>query len=83
MRGLYDDKVKGEEYYFYLIFDFIKVDTLENAQKKQKRLMKHDFNFWDKEDKGIYFVVSKVEKIYSDGSYVYEDIKKERIENIG
>ena len=83
MRGLYDDKVKGEEYYFYLIFDFIKVDTLENAQKRQERLMKYDFNFWDKEDKGIYFVVSKVEKIYSDGSYVYEDIKKERIENIG
>ena len=79
MRGLYDDKVKGEEYYFYLIFDFIKVDSLENAQKKQERLMKCDFNFWDKEDKGIYLVVSKVEKIYSDGSYVYEDIEKIKV----
>ena len=79
MRGLYDDKVKGEKYYFYLIFDFIKVDTLENAQKKQERLMNHDFNFWDKEDKGIYFVVSKVEEIYSDGSYVYEDIEKIKV----
>ena len=79
MRGLYDDKVKGEEYYFYLIFDFIKVDTLENAQKKQERLMKYDFNFWDKEDKDIYRVISKVEKIYSDGSYVYEDIEKIKV----
>jgi len=25
MRGLYDDKIKGEEYYFYLVFDFIKL----------------------------------------------------------
>ena len=83
MRGLYDDKVKGEEYFFYLVFDFIKVDTLINAKRRKERLLKHDFNFWDKENKSIYLVVSKVENIYSDGSYVYEDIKKQRIENIG
>ena len=79
MRGLYDDKVKGEEYYFYLIFDFIEVDTLENAQKKQERLLNHDLDFWNKEDKDIYRIISKVEEVYSDGSYVYEDIKKTKV----
>ncbi len=83
MLSLYDDKVKGEEYFFYLVFDFIKVDTLENAKTRQERLLKHDFNFWDKEDKSIFFIVSRVDKVYKDGSYVYEDIKKVRIENIG
>ena len=83
MRGLYDDKVKGEEYFFYLIFDFIKIDTLNNAKRRQERLLNHDFDFWNKEDKDIYHIISKVEEVYSDGSYVYEDIKKQRIENIG
>ena len=79
MLSLYDDKVKGEEYFFYLIFDFIKVDTLDNAKRRQERLLNHDFNFWDKEDKDIYRVISKVEEVYSDGSYVYEDIKKTKV----
>jgi len=83
MLSLYDDKIKGEEYFYYLIFDFIKVDTLDNAKRRQERLLKHDFNFWDKEDKSIFFIVSRVNEVYKDGSYVYEDIKKERIEYIG
>lgn len=83
MLSLYDNKVKGEEYFFYLIFDFIKVDTLENAIRRQERLLKHDFYFWDKENKDIYHIISRVDEVYKDGSYVYEDIKKQRIENIG
>jgi len=83
MLSLYDDKIKGEEYSYYLIFDFIKVDTLDNAKRRQERLLKHDFNFWDKEDKSIFFIVSRVNEVYKDGSYVYEDIKKEKIEYIG
>ena len=79
MQGLYADKVKGEEYFFYLVFDFIKVDTLKNAISKQQRLLTHDFNFWDKEDKSIYLIVSKIEEVLADGSYVYSDIKKEKI----
>jgi len=82
MLSLYDDKIKGEEYSYYLIFDFIKVDTLDNAKRRQERLLKHDFNFWDKEDKSIFFIVSRVNEVYKDGSYVYEDIKKEKIEYI-
>ena len=83
MLSLYDDKIKGEEYSYYLIFDFIKVDTLDNAKRRQERLLKHDFNFWDKEDKSIFFIVSRVNEVYKDGSYVYEDIKKKKIEYIG
>ena len=83
MLSLYDDKVKGEKYFFYLIFDFIKVETLDIAIRRQERLLKHDFDFWDKEDKSIFFIVSRVDEVYKDGSYVYEDIKKVRIENIG
>ena len=79
MKGLYADKVQGEEYFFYLVFDFIKVDTLDNAKRRQERLLKHDFDFWDKEDKDIYRVVSKVKEVYSDGSYVYEDIEKIKV----
>ena len=82
MLSLYDDKIKGEEYSYYLIFDFIKVDTLDNAKRRQERLLKHDFNFWNKEDKSIFFIVSRVNEVYKDGSYVYEDIKKEKIEYI-
>ena len=83
MKGLYADKVKGEEYFFYLVFNFIKVDTLDNAKRRQERLLNHDFDFWDKEDKSIFFIISRVDEVYSDGSYVYKDIKKQRIENIG
>jgi len=71
--SLFDEKIKGEEYFYYLIFDFIKVDTLENAHIKQERLLKHNFDFWDKEDKSIFLIVSKIEEVYKDGSYVYED----------
>ena len=79
MLSLYDDKIKGEEYSYYLVFDFIKVDTFENAQRRQSRLLKYDFNFWDNEDKSIFFIVSKIAEVYKDGSYVYEDIRKEKI----
>jgi len=79
MLSLYDEKIKGKEYFYYLVFDFIKVDTFENAKIRQERLLKHDFNFWDNEDKDIFLIVSKIEKVYKDGSYVYEDIKKEKI----
>ena len=79
MKGLYADKVQGEEYFFYLVFDFIKVDTLDNAKRRQERLLKHDFNFWDKEDKDIFLIVSKIEEVFKDGSYVYTDIKKQLI----
>ena len=79
MRGLYDNKVKGEEYFFYLIFDFIKVDTLENAKTRQERLLNHNLDFWDKEDKSIFLIFSKIEEVYKDGSYVYEDISREKI----
>ena len=79
MLSLYDDKIKGKKYSYYLVFDFIKVDTLDNAKRRQQRLLKHDFDFWDKEDESIFFIVSKVEKVYKDGSYIYEDIKKEKI----
>ena len=54
MLSLYDEKIKGEEYSYYLVFDFIKVDTLENSKIRQERLLKHDFEFWDKEDKSIF-----------------------------
>jgi len=77
--SLFDEKIKGEEYFYYLIFDFIKVDTLENAHIKQERLLKHNFDFWDKEDKSIFLIVSKIEEVYKDGSYVYEDISREKI----
>ena len=79
MLSLYDDKIKGKEYFFYLVFDFIKVDTLDNAKIKQEQLLKHDLNFWDKEDKSIFLVVSRIETIFKDGSYIYEDITKEKI----
>ncbi len=79
MLSLYDKKIKGAKYSYYLVFDFIKVDTFENAKIKQERLLKHDFNFWDKEDKSIFFIVSKIDEVYKDGSYSYEDIKKEKI----
>ena len=83
MLSLYDDKVKGEEYFFYLIFDFIKVETLDIAMRRQERLLNHDFNFWDKEDKTIFLIVVKIDEVYKDGSYSYEDIKKEKVEYIG
>ena len=79
MLSLYDEKIKGEEYSYYLVFDFIKVDTLENSKIKQERLLKHDFEFWDKEDKSIFLIVAKIDEVYKDGSYSYEDIKKEKI----
>ena len=83
MLSLYDDKVKGEEYFFYLIFDLIKVETLDIAIKRQERLLNHDFDFWDKEDKTIFLIVAKIDEVYKDGSYSYEDIKKEKVEYIG
>ena len=79
MLSLYDEKIKGKEYFYYLVFDFIKVDTFENAKRRQERLLKHDFNFWDKENKSIFLIVSKIEEIFKDGSYVYTDIKKQFI----
>jgi len=77
MLSLYDNKIKGEEYCYYLVFDFIKVATFEEAIRRQQRLIKHDCSFWEKEDTDIYFIVSKVESVYKDGSYSYVDIKKE------
>ena len=81
MLSLYDDKIKGKEYFYYLLFDFIKVDTLENTKIRQERLLKHDFNFWNKEDKSIFLIVSRIDEIFKDGSYTYEDIKRIKIEN--
>ena len=77
MLSLYDEKIKGEEYFYYLVFDFIKVDILDNAKQGQKRLLKHDFDFWDKEDKSIFLIVSSIDEVYKNGSYLYEEIKKE------
>lgn len=79
MLSLYDEKIKGKEYSYYLVFDFIKVDTLENAIRRQERLLNHDFDFWDNEDKNIYYIVARIDEVFKDGSYVYSDIKKEKI----
>lgn len=79
MLSLNDEIIENKELGFFLVYDFIKCDTLENAIIKQERLLKHDFNCWNNEDNSIYFIVSKIEKVNRDGSYICSDIKKSKV----
>ncbi len=79
MLTLDDAPVKGEEYQFYLLFDSIKLVSLDEAVKRRDRLLKHDKETWEKESSDIYLITARYDEIRIDGSYVYSDIDKVKV----
>jgi hypothetical protein len=80
MRTLYDEKIVGEKFQYFLVFDFIKCETLLDAENRRDRLLSHNFEEWSQKDSTIKKVTSIYLEVKKDGSCVYDDISIEALE---
>ncbi len=77
MLNLNDTPEEGKEFEFYLVLDYIKTATLEEAIQRRDNQMK--LGTLKDEDKEIFKVVAKYDVVKKDKSFIYSDISKIKV----